>query len=166
MIYSQIILVLSGAAVNVRNKKGCSPLWLACQNGHFDCVRGLVACGTADVDARDNRQMSCILTAFKRGHENIVKTLVDHIRCYPSEDEMTRYCRDIRLNGNNTYLLAVYERCKKAILDAKHKKEAEADAKAQSLLEELDLQQKTKEGQRAKKRDKKKQKKKTGKNDE
>ncbi|XP_055346257.1 ankyrin repeat and KH domain-containing protein 1-like isoform X2 [Paramacrobiotus metropolitanus] len=160
------LLIDNDAAINVRNKKGCSPLWLACQNGHLDCVRALVASGKADVDARDNRQMSCILTAFKRGHENIVKILVDHIRCYPSEEEMTRYCKDIKLTGNNNYLSAVFERCKKAILDAKHKKEAEADAKARSLLEELDLQQKTKEGQRAKKRDKKKQKKKTGKNDD
>ncbi|OQV24757.1 Ankyrin repeat domain-containing protein 17 [Hypsibius exemplaris] len=160
------LLIDNGAQVNLRNKKGCSPLWLACQNGHFDVVQALVGCGSADVDARDNRQMSCILTAFKRGHENIVRTLVDYIHCYPSEDEMTRYCREVKMNGNNSYLLSVYDRCKKAILDAKKKKEAEANQIANSLLEEVEMQQKIKESQKAKKREKKLKQKKKGKNDD
>ena len=30
------LLLQRGALVDVRNKKGCTPLWLACHGGHLD----------------------------------------------------------------------------------------------------------------------------------
>lgn len=61
------MLVHAGAQINVRNKKGCSALWLACCGGHLETVRTLVK-HNADTDAQDNRKVSSLMIAFRKGH--------------------------------------------------------------------------------------------------
>lgn len=60
------MLLIEGAAIDVKNKKGCTPLFLACSNGHLETVRILVA-NQADVDALDNRKTSPLVAAFRKG---------------------------------------------------------------------------------------------------
>src|ERR1700722_10761730 len=43
--------------IDARNKKGCTPLWLACNGGHVEAVQTLVK-HLADLDAQDNRRVS------------------------------------------------------------------------------------------------------------
>lgn len=47
----------SGAQVEVKNKKGNSPLWLAANGGHLAVVELLYSVG-ADIDSQDNRKVS------------------------------------------------------------------------------------------------------------
>lgn len=54
-----------GAHIDVRNKKGNTPLWLAANGGHFDVVQLLVQAG-ADVDAADNRKITPLMAAFRK----------------------------------------------------------------------------------------------------
>jgi len=64
--YKFVDLILRfGAHVDVKNKKGNSPLWLAANGGHLDVVRLLVEY-KADVDSQDNRRGSCLMAAFRK----------------------------------------------------------------------------------------------------
>lgn len=54
-----------GAHIDVRNKKGNTPLWLAANGGHFDVVQLLEQSG-ADVDAADNRKITPLMAAFRK----------------------------------------------------------------------------------------------------
>ena len=54
-----------GAHIDVRNKKGNTPLWLAANGGHLDVVQLLVQ-ATADVDAADNRKITPLMAAFRK----------------------------------------------------------------------------------------------------
>lgn len=54
-----------GAHIDVHNKKGNTPLWLASNGGHFDVVQLLVQAG-ADVDAADNRKITPLMSAFRK----------------------------------------------------------------------------------------------------
>lgn len=45
------------AAVEVKNKKGNSPLWLAANGGHLAVVEMLYTAG-ADIDSQDNRKVT------------------------------------------------------------------------------------------------------------
>lgn len=60
-----IFSVCRGAHIDVRNKKGNTPLWLASNGGHFDVVQLLVQAG-ADVDAADNRKITPLMSAFRK----------------------------------------------------------------------------------------------------
>lgn len=60
-----ILFVCRGAHIDVRNKKGNTPLWLASNGGHFDVVQLLVQAG-ADVDAADNRKITPLMSAFRK----------------------------------------------------------------------------------------------------
>jgi len=61
------LLVNRNAAIDVKNKKGNSPLWLACNGGHLEVVQLLVN-ARADVDSQDNRKVSCLMASFRKGH--------------------------------------------------------------------------------------------------
>lgn len=64
--YKFVDLILRyGAHVDVKNKKGNSPLWLAANGGHLDVVRLMVEY-KADVDSQDNRKVSCLMAAFRK----------------------------------------------------------------------------------------------------
>lgn len=57
--------ICRGAHIDVRNKKGNTPLWLAANGGHFDVVQLLVH-ASADVDAADNRKITPLMAAFRK----------------------------------------------------------------------------------------------------
>ena len=88
------MLGFRGAAVDVKNKKGNSPLWLACNGGHLDVVQLLVN-AHADVDSQDNRKVSCLMAAFRKGHVKVIKWLVKHVTQFPSDQECMRYIATI-----------------------------------------------------------------------
>uniref|UniRef100_A0A2A4JTK0 K Homology domain-containing protein n=1 Tax=Heliothis virescens TaxID=7102 RepID=A0A2A4JTK0_HELVI len=84
------LLLQRRAAVEVKNKKGNSPLWLAANGGHLAVVEMLYAAG-ADIDSQDNRKVSCLMAAFRKGHTKVVKWMVGVVTQFPSDQEMTRY---------------------------------------------------------------------------
>lgn len=63
--YSVFHWIFRGAHIDVRNKKGNTPLWLAANGGHYDVVQLLVQAG-ADVDAADNRKITPLMSAFRK----------------------------------------------------------------------------------------------------
>ncbi|KAJ8971533.1 hypothetical protein NQ317_016803 [Molorchus minor] len=60
------LLLCRGAQVEVKNKKGNSPLWLAANGGHLPVVE-LLYNVNADIDSQDNRKVSCLMAAFQKG---------------------------------------------------------------------------------------------------
>ena len=86
--------IFRGAQVDVRNKKGNSSLWLAANGGHLDVVQLLHSAG-ADIDSQDNRKVSCLMAAFRKGHSKVVKWMVKHVSQFPSDTELTRYIATI-----------------------------------------------------------------------
>lgn len=50
------IIFFRGTQVEVKNKKGNSPLWLAANGGHLNVVDLLYHAG-ADIDSQDNRKV-------------------------------------------------------------------------------------------------------------
>merc|ERR1712223_944691 len=151
------VLVFRGAQVDVRNKKGNSSLWLAANGGHLDVVQLLHSAG-ADIDSQDNRKVSCLMAAFRKGHSKVVKWMVKHVSQFPSDTELTRYIATI----SDKDLLKKCHTCMEIIRVAKERQAAEAAKNASNLLEELDREknlEETKKAAAARKREKKKRKK-------
>lgn len=65
------VCVFRGAHIDVRNKKGNTPLWLAANGGHYDVVQLLVQAG-ADVDAADNRKITPLMSAFRKVGDQVL----------------------------------------------------------------------------------------------
>uniref|UniRef100_A0A0B7BHM0 Uncharacterized protein n=1 Tax=Arion vulgaris TaxID=1028688 RepID=A0A0B7BHM0_9EUPU len=126
------LLLHRGASVDVKNKKGNSPLWLACNGGHSDVVSLLVQ-ADADIDSQDNRKVSCLMAAFRRGHIKVVKWMVKKVTQFPSENEIKRYIATI----TDKELQKKCNQCADAIVTAKDRQAAEANKNADSLLEEI-----------------------------
>lgn len=78
------LLLRNEAHINSRNKKGCTALWLveflfkllhidtcenvkSCNGGHLDAVKVLIENG-ADTDSQDNRKLTPLMVAFRKGH--------------------------------------------------------------------------------------------------
>merc|ERR1712096_490039 len=138
-------------------KKGNSSLWLAANGGHLDVVQLLYSAG-ADIDSQDNRKVSCLMAAFRKGHSKVVKWLVKHVTQFPSDTELTRFIATI----SDKDLLKKTHQCLEIIRVAKERQASEANKAASILLEELE-QEKTREESKkaaaARKREKKKKKK-------
>ena len=83
------LLLQHGATIDVRNKKGATPLWLASNSGHLEVVQLLIA-RHADPDACDSRKVSCLMAAFRKGHIKVVKYLVRQVRQFPSDADCRR----------------------------------------------------------------------------
>lgn len=152
------LLLSRGAMVDVKNKKGNSPLWLAANGGHLEVCQLLFSYG-ADVDSLDNRKVSVLMAAFRKGHIKVVKWLVKHVHQFPSDSECTRFVSTI----SDKELLNKCNKNMEIIVTAKDHQAAEANKNASILLEQIDLekeQEEIKKAAAAKKRDKKKQKKK------
>ena len=143
--------------MDVRNKKGNSSLWLAANGGHLDVVQLLHSAG-ADIDSQDNRKVSCLMAAFRKGHSKVVKWMVKHVSQFPSDTELTRYIATI----SDKDLLKKCHTCMEIIRVAKERQAAEAAKNASNLLEELDREKNLEESKKAaaaRKREKKKRKK-------
>ena len=91
------LLLQCHASVDIKNKKGCSALWLACHGGHIETVQVLVkhkvserVCERkrvlssfpvfphrrwnslqANVEAEDNRKVTPLMIAFRKGHTKV-----------------------------------------------------------------------------------------------
>ncbi|XP_059471305.1 ankyrin repeat domain-containing protein 17 isoform X2 [Neocloeon triangulifer] len=153
------LLLNRGAQVEVKNKKGNSPLWLAANGGHLNVIEMLYNHG-ADIDSQDNRKVSCLMAAFRKGHVKAVKWMVHRVTQFPSDQEMSRYISTITLNEKE--LLDKCVECVQEIRAAKDMQAAKASMNADNLLEELD-QEKTREESKkaaaARRRERKKKKK-------
>lgn len=152
------LLLSRTAAVEVKNKKGNSPLWLAANGGHLSVVEVLHNVGSADIDSQDNRKVSCLMAAFRKGHAKVVNWMVNHVTQYPSDQEMTRFISTI---SDKDILVKCHE-CVKVIKAAKETQARKAYMNASILLRELDME-KNREEQRkaaaAKRRERKKRRK-------
>ncbi|KAF5300066.1 hypothetical protein FQA39_LY11258 [Lamprigera yunnana] len=151
------LLLCRGAAVEVKNKKGNSPLWLAANGGHLSVVELLYNL-SADIDSQDNRKVSCLMAAFRKGHVKVVKWMVNHVTQYPSDQEMIRYISTV----SDKELLEKCQECVKIIRAAKEMQAAKANKNASILLEELDMERSREESKKAaaaRRRERKKKKK-------
>lgn len=141
----------------MKNKKGNSPLWLAANGGHLNVVELLYNLD-ADIDSQDNRKVSCLMAAFRKGHVKVVKWMVNHVTQFPSDQEMTRFIATV----NDKELLEKCLECVKIIRAAKDLQSAKANKNASILLEELDMEKTREESKRAaaaRRRERKKKKK-------
>lgn len=177
-----------GTQVEVKNKKGNSPLWLAANGGHLNVVDLLYHAG-ADIDSQDNRkvrclfqllltwalpsfhilirmrkrspsnmQVSCLMAAFRKGHIKVVKWMVNHVTQFPSDQEIIRYIATL----SDKELLEKCHECVKVIRAAKETQAAKANKNATILLEELDMEKTREESKKAaaaRRRERKKKKK-------
>ncbi|KAK0399896.1 hypothetical protein QR680_003264 [Steinernema hermaphroditum] len=128
------LLIRHGANINARNKKGCSAVWLACNGGHLETLKTLVV-HKADVDLQDARKTSPLMTAFRKGHLKIIRYLVKHVQQFPGDSECYRYLQTFPEKDKE-----LEDRCRQClgvILSAKERQAAQAEAAAQSLLEQL-----------------------------
>lgn len=151
------LLLCRGAAVEVKNKKGNSPLWLAANGGHLSVVELLYNL-SADIDSQDNRKVSCLMAAFRKGHTKVVKWMVNHVTQFPSDQEMIRYIATV----SDKELLEKCQECVNIIRAAKETQAAKANKNASILLEELDMEKTREESKKAaaaRRRERKKKKK-------
>ncbi|CAK9297911.1 unnamed protein product [Gordionus sp. m RMFG-2023] len=152
------LLVQNGAQIEVKNKKGNSPLWLAANGGHLDVVQYLVQKG-ADIDTHDNRKVTCLMAAFRKGHIRAIRWLVKHVNQYPSDTECMRFISTL----TDKDAVKRCQQCVDIIVSAKDRQAAEANKNASDLLEELDKEKTREENKKAaaaRRREKKRMKKK------
>ncbi|CAF3550465.1 unnamed protein product [Rotaria socialis] len=152
------LLLLYGATIDVRNKKGATPLWLACNGGHLEVVQLLIT-RFANPDSSDSRKVSCLMAAFRKGHIKVVKYLVRQVRQFPSDTD----CRRLINTITDKDLLKKCQTCMDQIMSAKERQAAEANKAANNLLKEIESEksrEQTKKEAAAKKREKRKAKKK------
>ena len=72
----------------------CPFIFVFDSGGHLDVVQLLVSAG-ADIDSQDNRKVSCLMAAFRKGHIKVVKWMVKHVTQFPSDPECMRYIATI-----------------------------------------------------------------------
>ncbi|KAG8184302.1 hypothetical protein JTE90_008987 [Oedothorax gibbosus] len=138
------LLLERDAIVEVKNKKGNSPLWLAAHGGHLEVVQ-LLCTHNADIDSQDNRKVSCLMAAFRKGHVKVVKWMVKHVSQFPSDQEMARFMSTL----TDKEMLKKCSQCVDTIRIAKERQAAEANKNANILLEELDLERCREESRKA-----------------
>ena len=65
-----------GADVNTPNNNGCTPVYVAAQNGHTDAIR-LLAENGADVNTPNNNGCTPVYVAAQNGHVNVIRVLAN-----------------------------------------------------------------------------------------
>nr|XP_034330634.1 uncharacterized protein LOC105344498 isoform X7 [Crassostrea gigas] len=71
------LLLSNGADINLCNKNGATPLYIACQNGHNSTVQLLLSNG-ADLNLCDEDGTSPLFVACQNGHNSTVKLLLSN----------------------------------------------------------------------------------------
>ena len=69
------LLAIPGMHVNQQRRDGATPLWIAAQMGHTDCVR-LMLRGGVDVDLARADGATPLFKACHKGHEEVVKEIL------------------------------------------------------------------------------------------
>lgn len=155
------LLLTRHAPIDIKNKKGTTPLWMACYAGHIDVVKALVLSG-ADADATDSRKVSCLVAALRKGHVDVVRFLVNHVGQLPPDPECQKFQNNAE-ESEDTDCASRYLECLEIIKKTKEAQEMKAYKNAAILLDELQQEKKLEAKKRAareKKREKRKQKKK------
>lgn len=62
--------------------------------GHLDVCQ-LLARDYADVNATDNRGVSCLMAAFRKGNVKVVKWLVKHVSQFPPDSDCKRFMQTV-----------------------------------------------------------------------
>lgn len=65
-------------------------MWLAANGGHLGVIE-LLHKVKANIDSQDNRKVTCLMAAFRKGHVKVVRWMVNHVSQFPSDQEMTRF---------------------------------------------------------------------------
>ena len=65
----------AAAHLDLQDDEGCSPLLIACQEGHVQAVLDLLSAG-AKADLQDNYGASALFMASQAGHVDIVRALL------------------------------------------------------------------------------------------
>lgn len=76
--------------MELKNKKGQSPLWIAANRGHLDIIK-LLYRFKANVNSQDNNGITCIMAALQKCHINVVSWMVNYVSQIPSNNEMIQY---------------------------------------------------------------------------
>ena len=74
------LLLQHNAYVDARNKRGNTPMWLACCSGSLEVTK-LLQKYNADVNIPDNRGATPLVSAFKKGHTRTCAWLVKDSGC-------------------------------------------------------------------------------------
>ena len=72
----------------------CGVFFFQSSGGHLEVCQLLFSYG-ADVDSQDNRKVSVLMAAFRKGHIKVIKWLVKHVHQFPSDSECTRFISTI-----------------------------------------------------------------------
>lgn len=64
------------AYVDIKNKKGNSSAWLAARGGYLDVIKVLHEHG-ANLDSKNNMNVSCLMVAFRESRLNVVSWLMN-----------------------------------------------------------------------------------------
>ena len=72
------ILLSAKVDINAQNKRGMTPLMIACTEGCDAVVKVLLGCPSLDVNIADNSEDTALLNACSKGNVAIVSMLLDH----------------------------------------------------------------------------------------
>ena len=73
----------------------------------MDVVERLIA-AKADVNSQDNRKVSCLMAAFRRGHVKVVSLLVQYVTQFPPDKDCQRHIKSVandKVNNQIRYKL-------------------------------------------------------------
>ena len=76
MLLGAALVVAHAAAADRANKKGGTPLFIACRNGDIEAARLLLKKG-AEVDRAEENGFTPLLAACLNGHVDVARLLLD-----------------------------------------------------------------------------------------
>jgi ankyrin repeat protein len=90
-------LLDKGAVINIRDRDGHTPLWLAATTGRTESVRILLE-HKADPNTRGQDGWTPLMWAVQQGHADVVKLLLEHGANVNAKgingESMLEYCKD------------------------------------------------------------------------